>query len=68
MDRSSIDRDRTLIAGLGGPTKVAEMLAFPRLGGPQRVQNWLQRGIPPGVKLKWPEIFLAPTARGQGDA
>lgn len=50
--------DAELIADLGGPTKVAEMLNFPKHGGAQRVQNWLTRGIPAQVKIDHPEIFL----------
>lgn len=51
------DKDR--IKTLGGPTKVAELLGYDKAkGGVQRVQNWLDRGIPPAVKLEFPHIFL----------
>jgi hypothetical protein len=51
--------DATLIAELGGPAKVAELLGYDKsAGGIQRVHNWRTRGIPPGVKLKHPEVFL----------
>lgn len=63
--------DRQLIASLGGPTKVAELLDLPKYGGVQRVQNWINRGIPSAVKVKHPHIFMpeltqapANTARG----
>ena len=52
-------KDSQLIAELGGPAKVAEMLGFnKRAGGVQRVQNWLTRGIPADVKLAHPSFFL----------
>jgi hypothetical protein len=51
------DKDR--IKALGGPTKVAELLGYDKAkGGVQRVQNWLDRGIPPKVKVAYPHIFL----------
>ena len=51
--------DIELIKALGGPTKVAGLLQYNKAaGGVQRVQNWLTRGIPSAVKLKFPEIFL----------
>jgi len=49
--------DAELINRLGGPTRVAELLAFEKHGA-QRVQNWLHRGIPAQVKLDYPHIFL----------
>lgn len=57
--------DKKLIADLGGPAAVAELLGYKKAGGVQRVQNWTVRGIPPKVKLEHPAIFLAPpgTAR-----
>lgn len=50
--------DAELIEHLGGPTKVAALLSLEKDGGVQRVQNWITRGIPPKVKLEFPEIFL----------
>lgn len=50
--------DRQLIATLGGPTKVAELLSLPKYGGVQRVQNWTQRGIPSHVKVEFPHLFM----------
>lgn len=51
--------DSELIRMLGGPTKVAEMLGYDKAkGGVQRVQNWIERGIPPRVKLDHPDLFL----------
>lgn len=53
--------DAALIASLGGPTKVAQMLGFdPRQGGVQRVQNWTQRGIPELLKYQRPDVFGQP--------
>ena len=49
--------DVELIAKLGGPTRVAQLLALKKHGA-QRVQNWLYRGIPAKVKLDHPHIFL----------
>ena len=50
--------DTELIAHYGGPAKLARLLGFPEQGGVQRIQNWTTRGIPPAVKLQFPEIFL----------
>ena len=61
---NAMHTDSKLIEALGGPTKVAELLQYDkRAGGVQRVQNWLTRGIPPGVKLKRPDLFLFGPAR-----
>ena len=57
-DTQQIESDRLLIAELGGVTKVAEMLGLQKIGGVQRVQNWLTRGIPAEVKLQHPKLFL----------
>lgn len=54
----SKETDRQLIANLGGPTKVAELLNLPKYGGVQRIQNWTQRGIPSHVKVKYPHLFM----------
>lgn len=53
-----VQADRELIRRLGGSTKVAAMLATEGRCSVQRVQNWKTRGIPPGVKLSHPHIFL----------
>lgn len=50
--------DEILIKELGGPAKVAELLGYHKIGGTQRVFNWMRRGIPPKVKLDYPEIFI----------
>jgi hypothetical protein len=52
--------DSDLIDRLGGSSALAKRLGYPLAGGVQRVQNWKRRGIPPRVKLEWPELFLAP--------
>lgn len=49
-----VNRDKELIDALGGTSKVARMLDL----GVQRVHNWRSRGIPPAVKLRWPDLFL----------
>lgn len=55
--------DSELIRHLGGPTKVAELLGYDKgRGGVQRVQNWIERGIPPRVKLQHPGVFLTAVA------
>ncbi len=43
--------DAELIRSLGGPSAVARLLGFSK-SGPQRVQNWLTRGIPARIKLE----------------
>lgn len=50
--------DCEIIKGLGGPTKVAELLGYEKHGGPQRVQNWMARGIPAKVKVERPDLFM----------
>lgn len=61
-------KDRELIERLGGPTRVAELLGWPKYGGAQRVQNWLSRGIPPAVKVQRPDLFLAEAIQNQDKA
>ena len=53
--------DTELIAHYGGPAKLARLLGFPEQGGVQRIQNWTTRGIPPAVKVQFPELFLNPS-------
>ncbi|MDQ8953402.1 hypothetical protein RFH42_10570 [Acinetobacter rudis] len=53
----SVAKDKEIILALGGSTKVAELLGFKNK---QRVQNWTTRGIPAGIKLKYPHLFLNP--------
>jgi hypothetical protein len=54
-----MNQDKNLILSLGGPTKVCSLLGFDKAkGGAQRVQNWMTRGIPPKVKLDYPDLFL----------
>lgn len=50
--------DADVISALGGPSKVAELLEMDKRGGAQRVQNWISRGIPAAIKVKYPEIFM----------
>jgi hypothetical protein len=47
--------DKDLIALLGGPTALSKRLGF---ASPQRVHNWVYRGIPASVKLAYPKLFL----------
>ena len=49
--------DADIIRDLGGPTKVAQLLGYEKYG-PQRVQNWLVRGIPAHVKVERPDLFM----------
>ena len=53
-----LERDRELLKSLGGPTKVAELLGLPKYHGVQRVQNWMQRGIPASVRVERPDLFM----------
>jgi len=54
-----------MIDGLGGPTKVAELLGIiDKPGAVQRVSNWKRRGIPLAVLLGHRDIF----ARTPGSA
>lgn len=64
-----IDPDWALITALGGPSKVAELLGYPKEGGVQRVQNWKGRGIPSRVKLQRPDLFMKrPGGKGPSKA
>jgi hypothetical protein len=55
MNKTQIDDDKALIANLGGATILSKRLGFK---SPQRVHNWLYRGIPASVKLAHPKLFL----------
>jgi hypothetical protein len=55
--------DAELIKHYGGPTKLAKRLGFDEKGGVQRVQNWLSRGIPSYIKVRYPNLFLSFPAR-----
>ena len=46
--------DKQIILALGGTSAVAKLLGTSQ----QRVNNWMTRGIPPKVKLEYPELFL----------
>jgi hypothetical protein len=52
--------DADLIAELGGPAKLAQLLGFDSKYGTQRVHNWITRGIPVRIKYERPDIFGAP--------
>jgi hypothetical protein len=60
---NSLVSDSDLIERLGGSSALAKRLGYPLAGGVQRVQNWKRRGIPPRVKIEWPELFLSPLPR-----
>lgn len=47
--------DKELIQREGGAYKLAKRLNYP----PQRVQNWVNRGIPAKEKLKFPFLNSA---------
>lgn len=48
-----------VIDGLGGPTKVAELLGLiDTPGAVQRVSNWKRRGIPPAVILEHGDVLF----------
>lgn len=49
--------DAALIEELGGSAAVARRMGLGEYGT-QRVFNWRRRGIPPEVKLEFPELFL----------
>ncbi len=46
--------DKELIIELGGASVIAKRLGLSK----QRVHNWIARGIPPAIKLQYPQIFL----------
>lgn len=58
--QKQLEADRALIAREGGPTILARKLLLKV----RRVENWNRRGIPPGVKLMYPEIFLDAKRKG----
>lgn len=55
---TNVEADRKLLDELGGPSKVADLVGFPKLGGPQRVQNWYARGIPAAIRVQRPDLFM----------
>lgn len=55
--------DAELIRSLGGPSKVAELISIDKKGGAQRVQNWMVRGIPAAIKVKYPHYFMPELAK-----
>lgn len=57
MAAMNIETDRKLIAQLGGPSAVASMLGFKKHGA-QRVNNWIHRGIPPSIRVAYPNLFF----------
>lgn len=70
---TTFTHDADLIRQLGGPSKVAELIAIDKRGGAQRVQNWMVRGIPSAIKVKFPHLFMPelatqPQAAEQGAA
>lgn len=56
--KSEIIKDRALIERLGGATRLARMLGFRMPEGVGRVGNWKTRGIPPAIKLQFPDWLL----------
>lgn len=46
--------DKELIKRLGGVNAIADFLKFERT----RVHNWVHRGIPSKVKVKYPQYFM----------
>lgn len=53
-----IQEDRDLIEREGGPAVLAKKLMLTEPRAASRVHNWTIRGIPPSIKLMYPEIFL----------
>ena len=60
---NQIQRDADLIKSLGGPAKVVEAIGAEPPISVQRVQNWLTRGIPSHVKVKYPRLFMPELAQ-----
>lgn len=60
---TQIEFAERVIKNLGGATRVARLLQDASNGSepwtPQRVQNWLKRGIPPKVQLEYPQVISA---------
>ena len=52
-----IKEDAALIDKHGGAAALARKLML-KGRGQERVQNWKTRGIPPRIKLMYPEIFM----------
>lgn len=59
--------DAELIRRLGGPSKVAELISIDKRGGAQRVQNWMVRGIPSAIKVKYPHLFMPELAQASAN-
>ena len=60
---NQIQSDAELIKALGGPTKVAQAISADPPVSVQRVQNWLTRGIPSHIKVKYPKLFMPELAQ-----
>jgi len=64
----SIEKDAQIIRDLGGPSQVAELIGIDkRRGGAQRVQNWLVRGIPYEMKVRYPRYFMPELAQSHAN-
>lgn len=50
--------DRALIMKYGGPTALSRQLKLQGPNAGSRVRKWMERGIPPSIKLAYPEVFL----------
>jgi len=60
--------DAELIAALGGPVAVAKLINLEAGPGRRRVHNWIARGIPSDIKLRYPQHFLPKTFAGGQEA
>lgn len=49
--------DAEIISHLGGPSALARRLGLTDRYATQRVSNWIKRGIPAAIRLKYRSVF-----------
>lgn len=57
-----------IIKALGGPSKVAELLKLTGKHPTQRVQNWIERGIPLRVQIEHGPLLRRAERKATSDA
>ncbi|WP_432785042.1 hypothetical protein AAEX37_01981 [Oligella sp. MSHR50489EDL] len=59
---------KDIIQRHGGSSSLARKLGYDKSTGPQRVHNWIKRGIPPAVIIANPKIFSVGLSKQQKKA
>lgn len=61
-------KTKEIIKRFGGSSALARKLGYDKSNGPQRVHNWIKRGIPAAVIISHPEIFSPVLSKQQKKA